>query len=104
MTDNYFVKYTRIGVKHFRDTLLQRIGNVKKSIAERIRHKRQYDRRVNQRQVQTHESKINMGRALDVNVVVTESSGTKSRKHDASSKSGNDVDAGDANIKPIYDE
>ncbi|GJV68698.1 hypothetical protein Tco_1484207 [Tanacetum coccineum] len=45
-------------VQHFRDTLLQHLGNVKKSIAERTRHQRQYERRVNKRQVQTQESKI----------------------------------------------
>ncbi|GJU62443.1 reverse transcriptase domain-containing protein [Tanacetum coccineum] len=42
MTDTYFVKYTGIEVKHFRDTLLQHMGNVKKSVAKRTRHKRQY--------------------------------------------------------------
>ncbi|GKD07270.1 hypothetical protein Tco_1186955 [Tanacetum coccineum] len=31
----YFVEYTGIEVKHFRDTLLQHMGNVKKSVAER---------------------------------------------------------------------
>ncbi|GKA17921.1 hypothetical protein Tco_0697758 [Tanacetum coccineum] len=35
MTDTYFVEYTGIEVKHFRDTLLQHMGNVKKSVAER---------------------------------------------------------------------
>ncbi|GKE27583.1 hypothetical protein Tco_1442967 [Tanacetum coccineum] len=35
ITDKYFVEYTRIEVKHFRDTLLQHMGNVKKPIAER---------------------------------------------------------------------
>ncbi|GKA78578.1 hypothetical protein Tco_0785115 [Tanacetum coccineum] len=58
----------------FRDTLLQHMGNVKKSVAERTRHQRQYDRRVNKRQMQTQESKIDMGKALDVGLVVTESS------------------------------
>ncbi|GJS03057.1 hypothetical protein Tco_0319565 [Tanacetum coccineum] len=62
MTDKYFVEYTRIEVKHFKDTLLQHMGNVKKSIAKRI-------------QVQ-----------------------------DDSSRSGNDTDADDADIRPIYDE
>ncbi|GJZ17881.1 hypothetical protein Tco_0554004 [Tanacetum coccineum] len=33
-------------------------GNVKKFVAERTRHQRQYDRRVNKRQMQTQESKI----------------------------------------------
>ncbi|GKA84250.1 hypothetical protein Tco_0805845 [Tanacetum coccineum] len=36
-------------VKHFRDTLIQHMGNVKKSIAERTHHQRQYARRVNKR-------------------------------------------------------
>ncbi|GJU95259.1 hypothetical protein Tco_1320015 [Tanacetum coccineum] len=59
MTDTRFVQYTGIEVQHFRDTLLQHLGNVKKSVAERTRHKRQ---------------------------------------------SGNDTDADDADIRPIYDE
>ncbi|GJX31800.1 hypothetical protein Tco_0241655 [Tanacetum coccineum] len=58
MTDTRFVQYTGIEVQHFRDTLLQHLGNVKKSVAERTRHKRQYERRVNKRQMQTQESEI----------------------------------------------
>ncbi|GKB66398.1 hypothetical protein Tco_0927810 [Tanacetum coccineum] len=78
MTDKYFVKYTGIEVKHFKDTLLKHMGNVKKSVAERTRHKRQYDRRVNKRQIQTQESKIDTGKAVDVDLVVTKSSETES--------------------------
>ncbi|GJZ99001.1 hypothetical protein Tco_0671552 [Tanacetum coccineum] len=100
----YFVEYTRIEVKHFRDTLLQHIGNVKKSITERTRHQRQYDRRVNKRQMQTQESKIDTGKAVDADLVVTKSSGTESEVQDDSSRSGNDTDADDADIRPIYDE
>ncbi|GJV70266.1 hypothetical protein Tco_1485775 [Tanacetum coccineum] len=80
MTDKYFVEYTGLEVKHFRDTLLQHMSNVKKSVAERTRHQRQYDRRVNKRQLQTQEMQ------------------------DDSSRSGNDTDTDDANIRPIYDE
>nr|GEV13792.1 hypothetical protein [Tanacetum cinerariifolium] len=40
MTDKCFVEYTGIEVKHFRGTLLQHMGNVKKSVAERTRHQR----------------------------------------------------------------
>ncbi|GJV19882.1 hypothetical protein Tco_1368902 [Tanacetum coccineum] len=69
MTDKYFVEYTGIEVKHFKDTLLQHMGNVKKSVAER-----------------------------------TQSSGTESEVQDDSSRSGNDTDADDADIRPIYDE
>ncbi|GJS77971.1 hypothetical protein Tco_0727852 [Tanacetum coccineum] len=104
MTDKYFVKYTGIEVKHFRDTLLQHMSNVKKSIAERTRYQRQYDRRVNKRQMQTQESKIDMGKAVDDALVVIESSGTESEVQDDNNRSGNDTDADDADIRPIYDE
>ncbi|GJX45388.1 hypothetical protein Tco_0262064 [Tanacetum coccineum] len=40
MTDKYFAEYTRIEVKQFRETLLQHMGNVKNSVAERTRHQR----------------------------------------------------------------
>ncbi|GJY59375.1 hypothetical protein Tco_0459267 [Tanacetum coccineum] len=85
MTDTYFVEYTGIEVQHFRDTLLQHLGNVKKSVAERTRHKRQYERRVNKRQMQTQERQTN-------------------RWQDDNNRSGNDTDADDADIRPIYDE
>ncbi|GJY58620.1 hypothetical protein Tco_0458512 [Tanacetum coccineum] len=71
MTDTYFVEYTGLEVQHFRDTLLQHLGNVKKSVAERTRHQRQYERRVNKRQMQTQESKIDTGKALDADLVDT---------------------------------
>nr|GEU61356.1 zf-CCHC domain-containing protein/DUF4219 domain-containing protein/UBN2 domain-containing protein [Tanacetum cinerariifolium] len=104
MIDKYFVKYTRIKVKNFRDTLLQHMGNVNKSVAERTRHQRQYDRRVNKRQVQTQESNIDTGKALDTDLVVIESSGTETKVQDESSRSGNDIDTDDTDIRPIYDE
>ncbi|GJS07104.1 hypothetical protein Tco_0363900 [Tanacetum coccineum] len=104
MTDTYFVEYTRIEVQHFRDTLLQHLGNVKKSVAERTRHQRQYERRVNKRQMQTQESKIDTGKALDADLVDTESIRTDSTVQDDNSRSGNDTDADDADIRPIYDE
>ncbi|GJS28068.1 hypothetical protein Tco_0488688 [Tanacetum coccineum] len=104
MIEKCFAEYTRIEVKQFRDTLLQHMGNVKKSVAERTRHQRQYDIRVNKRQMQTQESKIDMGKVVDANLVVTESSGTESEAQDDSSRSKNDTNADDADIKPIYDE
>nr|GEV90610.1 hypothetical protein [Tanacetum cinerariifolium] len=99
-----FVEYTGIEVKHFRDTLLQHMGNFKKSAAERTRHQRWYDSRVNKRQMQMQESKIDTGKAVDAGLVVTKSSGTKSEVQDNSSRSGNDTNADDAYIRPIYDE
>ncbi|GJZ74460.1 hypothetical protein Tco_0638606 [Tanacetum coccineum] len=98
MTDKYFVEYTGIEVKHFRDTLLQHMGNVKKSVAERTRHQRQYDRRVNKRQMQTQESKIDTGKAVDADLVVTKSSGTKSKVQDDNSRSRNHTDADNADL------
>ncbi|GKB85396.1 hypothetical protein Tco_0957668 [Tanacetum coccineum] len=80
MTDTYFVEYTRIEVQHFRDTLLQHVGNVKKSVAERTR------------------------KALDADLVDTKSIRTDSTVQDDNNKSGNDTDTDDADIRPIYDE
>ncbi|GJS16046.1 hypothetical protein Tco_0410518 [Tanacetum coccineum] len=104
MTDTYFVEYTGLEVQHFRYTLLQHLGNVKKSVAERTRHQRQYERRVNKRQMQTQESKIDTGKALDADLVDTKSIRTDSTVQDDSSRLGNDTDADDADIRPIYDE
>ncbi|GKC99280.1 hypothetical protein Tco_1169555, partial [Tanacetum coccineum] len=80
------------------------MGNVKKSVVERTRYQRQYDRRVNKRQMQTQKSKVDTGKALDVDLVVMESNGTESEVQDDNSRSGNDTDADDADIKPIYNE
>ncbi|GJU51303.1 hypothetical protein Tco_1220858 [Tanacetum coccineum] len=52
----------------FRETLLQHMSNVKKSVAERTRHQRQYDRRVNKRLMQTQDSKDDLGKALNDNI------------------------------------
>nr|GEX33688.1 hypothetical protein [Tanacetum cinerariifolium] len=91
-------------IKHFRDMLLQHMGNVKKSVAERTRHQRQYYRRVNKRQMQTQKSKNDTGKAVDVDLVMTKSSGTESEVQDDKNMSGNDTYTDDADIKPIYDE
>ncbi|GJX26260.1 hypothetical protein Tco_0232556 [Tanacetum coccineum] len=80
------------------------MSNVKKSVAERTRHQRQYDKRVNKRQMQTQERNHDLRKALDAGLVVKESSGTESGKQDTSSKSGNDADADNEDIKPVYDE
>nr|GEX87475.1 hypothetical protein [Tanacetum cinerariifolium] len=72
--------YTKLAILEFRDTLIQHMESVKKSIDEKALHKREYDSLVNERQMQTTEEK------------------------DTSSRSGNDAHADDADIKPIYDE
>nr|GEY83033.1 hypothetical protein [Tanacetum cinerariifolium] len=80
------------------------MSNVKKLVAERTRHQRQYDRRVNKRQMQPQENKVDVGKALDANVVDIESIRTELIVQDESSRSGNNTNADDANIRPIYDE
>nr|GEY09626.1 hypothetical protein [Tanacetum cinerariifolium] len=69
-----------------------------------FKHKREYESRVNDRQMQTIEEKVNTSKALDASLVDTKSSGTESVEQDTSSESGNDAHADDANIRPIYDE
>nr|GEV68580.1 hypothetical protein [Tanacetum cinerariifolium] len=75
MTRNYFLQYTQLEILEFRDTLIHHMESVKKSIDKRSLHKREYA-----------------------------AGGTESGKHDTSSSSGNDVDADEADIKPVYDE
>ncbi|GJZ57833.1 hypothetical protein Tco_0613327 [Tanacetum coccineum] len=50
------------------------------------------------------EGMADMGKALGVSLVVIESSETESENQDISSRSGNDADADNADIRPIYDE
>ncbi|GJW06265.1 retrovirus-related pol polyprotein from transposon TNT 1-94 [Tanacetum coccineum] len=93
MTDTYFV-----------DTLESRFNTSEIHYYCTRKPPRQYDRRVNKRQLQTQESKINTGKAVDVDLVDTKSIRTDLTVQDESNRSGNDTDTDDANIKPIYDE
>ncbi|GJZ32303.1 hypothetical protein Tco_0577739 [Tanacetum coccineum] len=104
MTRNYFLQYTQLSIPEFRDTLIQHVESVKKSIDERALHKREYDTRVNERQIQITEGKVDTGKALDASLVNTESNGTESKEQDTSSRSRNDAHDDDADIRPIYDE
>ncbi|GJZ59296.1 hypothetical protein Tco_0615112 [Tanacetum coccineum] len=104
MTRNYFLQYTQLEIPEFRDTLIQHMESVKKSIDERALHKREYDIWVNERQMQTIEDNVDSSKALDASLVDTESSGTTLKEQDTSSISGNDAHADDADIRPIYDE
>ncbi|GJX29725.1 hypothetical protein Tco_0237804 [Tanacetum coccineum] len=104
MTCNYFLQYTQLEILEFRDTLIQHMESVKKSIDERAKHKQEYNNWVNERQMQTIEDKVDSSKALDASLVDTESSGTALKEQDTSSRSGNDAHADDADIRPIYDE
>ncbi|GJR57309.1 hypothetical protein Tco_1499471 [Tanacetum coccineum] len=52
----------------------------------------------------TKEGKVDTSKALDASLVITESSRTEFGKYDTSNRLGNDANADDAYIKPIYDE
>ncbi|GJS22157.1 hypothetical protein Tco_0450789 [Tanacetum coccineum] len=104
MTRNYFLQYTQLAIPEFRDTLIQHMESVKKSIDERAKHKEEYNSWVNERQMQTTEDKVDSSKAVDASLVNTESIGTESKEQDTSSRSGNDAHADDADIRPIYDE
>ncbi|GKC30939.1 hypothetical protein Tco_1038233 [Tanacetum coccineum] len=104
MACKYFLEYTKLEVRQFRDTLIQQMESVKKSIDERALHKREYDIRVNERQIHTTEGKVDTSTTLDASLVDTEISGTESKEHDASSRSKNDAHADDVDIRPIYDK
>ncbi|GKF03802.1 hypothetical protein Tco_0034470 [Tanacetum coccineum] len=104
MTRKYFLEYTRLEIREFRDTLLQHMESVKKTIDKRELHKREYDNRVNEKQMQTKEGKVDTSKALDASLVDTESSGTEFEKKDTSSRSGKDANADNADIKPVYDK
>ncbi|GJW38480.1 hypothetical protein Tco_0064325 [Tanacetum coccineum] len=43
MTCNKFLQYTRLEIPNSRDTLIQHMESVKKSIDERAKHKEEYD-------------------------------------------------------------
>nr|GEV89516.1 hypothetical protein [Tanacetum cinerariifolium] len=105
MIEMLFAEHTGIIVKQFRETLLLYMGNEKKSVAERTRHKRYYDRRMNERQMQSRESKVVLSKAFDASLVVIECSGTKSDEHITSSSSGTYIThVVDANIRPVNDQ
>nr|GFB19902.1 hypothetical protein [Tanacetum cinerariifolium] len=87
-----------------RDTLIQHLESVKKSIDEKVQLRREYDSWVNERQMQTTKEKVDTSKALDVSSVDIESSRTESKEQDIRSRSWNDAQDDDADIRPIYDE
>ncbi|GJS54733.1 hypothetical protein Tco_0628095 [Tanacetum coccineum] len=79
--------------------------SVKKSIKKRARHKREYDSKLNERQMQLKEGKVDSSKALDAGLVVTECSGTKSDKQVTSNSLGNYIThAMDADIRLVNDQ
>ncbi|GJY19550.1 gag-pol polyprotein [Tanacetum coccineum] len=99
-----FLENTRTEIQQFRDTLIQLMESVKKTIDERAQHKRENNRRVNDRVMQSKEGKVDSRTALDIGLVVTESNETESERHVSSSRSGKDTHAEDANINSVNDQ
>ncbi|GKA21627.1 hypothetical protein Tco_0701616 [Tanacetum coccineum] len=85
MARKYFLEYTKLEVQKFRDTLIQHMEFVKNSIDERALYKREYDTRVNERQMHTIEGKVDTSITLDASLVDTEST-VKSGQHGQSLK------------------
>ncbi|GJY26229.1 hypothetical protein Tco_0400955 [Tanacetum coccineum] len=90
---SYFLAYTQTEVQQFHDTLIQHMESVKKSIDERALHKREYDIRVNERQMQTKEGKVDTRKSLDVSLVVTKSRQQHTEKPEFNNKGEVDQNA-----------
>ncbi|GKA08775.1 hypothetical protein Tco_0688106, partial [Tanacetum coccineum] len=107
MTRNYFLQYTQLEIPEFRDTLIQHIESVKKSIDERALHKSEYDTRVNERQLQIQECKVQEVKASDAYSGDNDCSRIVSDK-DESSRSKNECNdkstsRDDTDIRTSYD-
>nr|GEW53894.1 hypothetical protein [Tanacetum cinerariifolium] len=72
-----------------------------KSIDERELHKREYDIRRNARLMQSKVGNVDSSKALNVGLIVRESSETKSKRHVSSSISENDTHTDDADINSL---
>ncbi|GJU04672.1 hypothetical protein Tco_1121102 [Tanacetum coccineum] len=78
--------------------------SLRESILERAKHKREKDKRVNDRMMQSKERKDNLSKALDADLVVTESNETESERHVLCNRSGNDTHTDDADINSVNDK
>ncbi|GJT58396.1 putative reverse transcriptase domain-containing protein [Tanacetum coccineum] len=65
--------------RKFRETLVQFMEYVKKSIDERALHKREHDSRVNERQTHTTMEKVDTSKEFDASLVIIKSNGTESQ-------------------------
>nr|GEZ17355.1 hypothetical protein [Tanacetum cinerariifolium] len=72
---------------NFKSTMLLNVDQLQKQLdKDEFQEEGSTDRRVNKRQMQTQESKIDTGKAVDADFVDTESSGTESDVQDDSSR------------------
>ncbi|GJY65623.1 hypothetical protein Tco_0467861, partial [Tanacetum coccineum] len=71
MIRKYFIANTKNDVLLFHDKLIQHMKSLQESIHERAKHKREYDRRMNDKMMQSKEGKVDSSKALvaDINSV-----------------------------------
>ncbi|GKG02165.1 hypothetical protein Tco_0306870, partial [Tanacetum coccineum] len=99
-----FLENTRTEIQQFRDTLIQHMESVKKTIDERVQHKRENNRRVNDRVMQSKKGKVDSSTVLDDGLVVTKSNETESERHVSSNRSGKNTHAEDEDINSVNDK
>ncbi|GJY66530.1 hypothetical protein Tco_0468768 [Tanacetum coccineum] len=104
MIRKYIIAYTKTDVPLFHDKLIQHMESLRESIQERANHKREYDRRMNDKMMQSKEGNANLSKALDASLVVMESNETKSERHVSNSRSGKDTYVEDADINVVNDK
>ncbi|GJW54559.1 hypothetical protein Tco_0098644 [Tanacetum coccineum] len=80
------------------------VESLRDSIQERAKHKREYDRRMNDRMMQSKEGKVDSSKALDAGLVVTESNEIESERHVSSNRFRKDTHAEDADINSVNDK
>ncbi|GKA98499.1 hypothetical protein Tco_0826436 [Tanacetum coccineum] len=74
------------------------------SIQEIAKHKQEYNRRMNDKMMQSKEGNSDSSKALDAGLVVTESNEIESERHVLSSRSEKDTHAEDADINSVNDK
>nr|GFA41112.1 retrovirus-related Pol polyprotein from transposon TNT 1-94 [Tanacetum cinerariifolium] len=104
MIHKYFIAYTKIDVSLFHATLIQHMESLRESILERAKHKRESNKRMSDRIMQSKERKDNSSKALDVGLVVTKSNETESERHVLRRRSRNDTHTDDADINSVNDK
>nr|GEU42985.1 hypothetical protein [Tanacetum cinerariifolium] len=78
--------------------------SLRESIQERAKHKREYDRRMNDIMMHSKEGNVDSSKALDDGLVVTKINETKSERHVSSSRSENDTHTADEIINSVNDK
>ncbi|GJY49663.1 putative reverse transcriptase domain-containing protein [Tanacetum coccineum] len=78
--------------------------SLRESIQERSKHKREYERRMNDKMMQSKEGNVDSSKALDDGLVVTECNEIESERNVSSSRSGKDTYAEDADINYVNDK